>query len=180
MKKRSIKLLTLCAVLSALGVVILFMGSMIEVLDLSAAIFASLLITVAVIEGGSYWPWLTYAVTTLTAMLLLPAKLAAVVFALSGYYPIIKEKLEKLKNRPLVWCIKIVIFNLALTVLLLVLKSFLPAVDISLISGIGQIINYIIIYVAGNLIFVLYDILLTRIVAFYIFRLRDKLKFGKK
>ncbi len=180
MKKRNIKLLALCAMLAALGVVILLLGSMVEVLDLSAAMFASLLITVAVIEGGSYWPWLTYAVTAVLSLLLLPAKFAAVAFALSGHYPIIKEKLEKLKNRPLVWCIKIVIFNIALTGLLAVLKVFLPGVDILLMPGIGQAINYVVIYFAGNLIFVLYDILLTRIVSFYIFRLRDKLKVGKK
>ncbi len=179
MKKRNIKLLALCSVLAALGVVILFLGSMFELLDLSAAIFASLLITVAVIEGGSYWPWLTYAVTAVIALLLLPIKFAAVAFTLSGYYPIVKEKLEKLKNRPLVWTIKLVIFNLALTALLFVLKAFLPGVDISLVPG-AALINYIVLYLLGNSIFVMYDILLTRIVTFYILRLRDKLKINKK
>ncbi len=180
MKRRNVKILALCAVLSALGVVILLLGSLIEVLDLSAAMVASLLITIAVIEGGSYWPWLTYTVITVISLLLLPSKFAAVVFALSGYYPIIKEKLERLKKRPLIWCIKLVVFNVALSGLLFVLKAFFPSVDIMLLPGISSSINYIAIYIAGNLTFVLYDILLTRIVSFYIFKLRDKLKFGKK
>jgi hypothetical protein len=36
------------------------------------------------------------------------------------------------------------------------------------------------IYAAGNLIFVLYDIALSRFITYYIFVLRDRLRIGKK
>jgi len=174
-----IKTLALCSMLAALGVVVLLLGSFIEVLDLSAAMFASLIVVIAVIEAGKYWPWLTYAVTALTALLLLPYKLPAIMYLLAGYYPIIKEKLEKLP-KIVAWVIKLFIFNLSLTLVLVVLKLFLPGVSIELVPGLENIYTYLIYYVAGNLIFVLYDVLLTRLVSFYIFKLRDRLRIGNK
>ena len=66
--------MTLCAVLSALGVVLLYLGSFIEVLDLSVALLASLAIVVLVIERGGAYPMMTYGVTALLSLLLLPNK----------------------------------------------------------------------------------------------------------
>ena len=174
-----IKTLALCSMLAALGVVVLLLGSFIEVLDLSAAMFASLIVVIAVIEAGKYWPWLTYAVTALTALLLLPYKVPAIMYLLAGYYPIIKEKLEKLP-KIVAWVIKLIIFNVSLSLVLLALKLFLPGVSIELIPGLRDLYTYLIYYVAGNIIFVLYDVLLTRLVSFYIFKLRDRLRIGNK
>jgi len=176
---KKIKILALCSMLAALGVVVLLLGSFIEVLDLSAAMFASLIVVIAVIEAGKYWPWLTYAVTSLTALLLLPYKLPAVMYLLAGYYPIIKEKIEKLP-KPIAWIIKLSLFNLSLALVLLVLKLFLPGVSIELVPGLKDIYTYLIYYASGNIIFVLYDILLTRLVSFYVFKLRDRLGIGNK
>jgi hypothetical protein len=43
--------------LSALGVVLLYIGSLVEALDLSAAVLASLACIIAVIEYGKGAPW---------------------------------------------------------------------------------------------------------------------------
>ena len=67
-------MMALCAVLSALGVVLLYLGSFIEVLDLSVALLASLAIVVLVIERGGAYPMMTYGVTALLSLLLLPNK----------------------------------------------------------------------------------------------------------
>ena len=50
------KCIALCAILAALGIALLFIGSIIDVLDLSAAMFASILTVIPVIECGKYWP----------------------------------------------------------------------------------------------------------------------------
>ena len=179
-RKQSIRLTALCAVLAALGVVLLLLGSLIESLDLSAAMLASLLITVAVIEGGGYWPWLTYAVVALISLLLLPNKFAAVAFILSGYYPIVKEKLERIRSRTVVWIIKLVSFNLSLVVFLVMIRFFFTAIDISILPGTDSTLNHILTFGLGNLIFILYDLLLTRIVSLYLVKIRNKIGFGKK
>ena len=64
--------LTVCAVLCALNLVIMYFGSVIEVLDLTASVVASLACVFAVIEMGGRWPWLIYAVTGVLSLVLLP------------------------------------------------------------------------------------------------------------
>lgn len=171
--------LSLCSLLAALGVVILLLGSIFDVLDLSAAILASALTVIAVIEAGGFWPWLTYIVIFAVSILVLPNKAPSVIFLLSGYYPMIKEKLEKL-NSAVAWIVKLVVFNVSMTVLLLIFKQFIPSVDLSLIEGMDETMTYIVIYAVGNLIFVLYDILLTRLISLYVYKLRDMLKLGRR
>ena len=96
-RKRT-KYLTVSAMLCALSVIILSLGSLIEVLDITTAVLASLLCIYAVIEMGGAYPWLIWPVTSILALLLLPQKTPALFYALfAGFYPILKEKLEKLK-----------------------------------------------------------------------------------
>ncbi|MBR2353369.1 MAG: hypothetical protein IKA76_02575, partial [Clostridia bacterium] len=69
--KEKTKRLTTCAMLAALGVVLLWLGSMIEVVDISMAVIASLLCVFAVIEYGGGAPWMVFATTSLLSLLLL-------------------------------------------------------------------------------------------------------------
>ena len=59
-KGYSAKKLAVCAMLSALGVVLLSLGALISVMDISMAVIASLLCIVAVIEYGGSAPWMVY------------------------------------------------------------------------------------------------------------------------
>lgn len=173
--KTSIKSIAFCGILSALGVVIMYIGSLFESLDLTFAMIASLLLVFTVIECKGFMPWLTYAVISLVSILLLGNKLPAVAFIVSGYYPIVKQYFEKIKNRAISWVLKIVVFNLALTVLVFLFKLILPSIDLLGVSFIGGNLRYVAVYLLGNLIFVLYDLLLTRIIIIYLYRLRKKL-----
>ena len=97
-KHNSTRKLTTCALLAALGVVLLYLGSLVEVLDVSMAVIVSLFCIFAVIEYGGSAPWLIYAVTGVLSLILLPIKTPALLYLLFfGYYPILKEKLEKRK-----------------------------------------------------------------------------------
>ena len=57
------KKMTLGAILSAMGVALLFIGSFIETLDLTMAALASFFCIFAVIELGGVYPWLIFSVT---------------------------------------------------------------------------------------------------------------------
>ena len=177
-KKKNIKNLALCSVLSALGAVILLIGSLIGVLDMSAAMIASVLLVITVVEAKGFWPWMTYAVTAIIG-LLLPSKTAAIMYLLAGYYPIIKAKLEKMP-KVISWIVKIVGFNISLAAALLAFAFLFTKVSLELIPGIGKILTYVLYFVLGNIIFVLYDVLLTRVISLYVFKLRDRFKFGIK
>ena len=83
-------------------------------IDITMATFASFLIIVCMIEISGYMPYLTYAVTFSLALLLLPNKTVALVYGLFfGYYPILKNFLERL---PFAWSwlAKFATFNIAI------------------------------------------------------------------
>ena len=169
----STKKLTVCAMLAALGVVLLYAGSLIEVLDISMAVIASLLCVIAVIEYGGSAPWMIYGVTAILSALLLPNKSPAFLYiAFFGFYPILKEKLEK-KPRVICWILKELVFNVCLVILALGTYFFFTLKDNSLINP----ITIAIALVLCEAVFVLYDIALTRLISFYIIKIRSRIKF---
>ena len=182
------KKLTVSALLSALGVVMLLVGSLIEVLDLSMAALASFFCIFAVIELGDAYPWLIFSVTSILSVIIMPQSMGGWFYLLFfGYYPIIKEKLERLK-KPLAWLIKLIVLNTAMIVSV-ALAYFLffgqkggNLFDAFLYvfggEGIGTYLAAAV-YVAFNVVFIVYDIALTRIISYYFFKLRSKFKLFK-
>lgn len=167
------KKLTLCAMLAALGVILLYLGSLVEVLDISMAVIASLLCVIAVIEYGGGAPWMIYGVTAILSLLLLPNKTPAALYALFfGFYPILKEKFEK-RGRVISWVLKEITFNAALTAIGFAAVFLLLGTDNSLV-------NPVVIGIAVVLceaVFILYDIAMTRLITFYLVSLRGRFKF---
>ena len=177
-RSKKIRNLAICSVLSAFGVVVLMLGVFIDVLDMSAAMIASVLIVVAVIEAKGFWPWLTYGVTATVALLLLPVKTVAMIYVFAGYYPIIKSKLEKLP-KAFSYVLKFLVFNISLVAAAFAFKFLLTGISLEPIRGVGKNITYVVFYVLGNVTFLMYDILLTRLASLYIFKLRDRIGLGR-
>lgn len=173
-QRKNTKRLALCAMFSALSVVLLYLGSLIEILDISMAVTASLTCIIAVIEYGKSAPWAIYGVTSVLSIILLPNKTPAVLYAaFFGFYPILKEKFEKL-SKPVSWILKEVVFNICL-VIMTVAVYFIST------SG-GDILSKSLPLLAATailaeVVFVLYDIALTRVISFYIVKLRHRFKF---
>ncbi len=164
-------------------------GALIETLDLSMAILASFFCIFAVIELGGVYSWLIYAVTGILSILLTPQSLGGWFYLLFfGFYPILKEKLEKLK-RPLAWVLKLLLFHLALLLGMLLAYFFVfsgqearSVLDIfRIFFGIegGGTLIMIGIYLLTVAVFVAYDIALTRLISFYLYKLRHRLRFFK-
>lgn len=172
-RKSNTKKTVLISMFAALSVALLYVGSIIEVLDISAAVVASLLCIVTVIEYGGGAPWLVYAVTSVLSLVLLPYKMPAFMYAVFfGYYPIIKEKLEKHLKKPVAWVVKELIFNVAIIAITAASRWLFLSED----SPIAFEIAFI---ALSEVAFVLYDIALTRVVTVYIFKLRKRFKFLK-
>ena len=156
--------------LSALGVILLYVGSIIQVADLSMAVLASLLCVFAVIEYGKTAPWLVFGVTSVLSLVLLPQKTPAVVYTLFfGFYPILKERFEKFDR---IRCIvfKELVFNAALIVILLAMKFlFLEFADIPFML-------YLIAIVLCEAVFLVYDFALTRLISLYVYKLRKRFR----
>lgn len=156
--------------LTALGVILLYLGSIIEIADISMAVIASLFCVFAVIEYGGSAPWLVFGVTSVLALVLLPQKSPAVMYVLFfGYYPILKERFEKMRTL-VSWICKEAVFNIALAAIIVCLKFvLLTYTDVPLAM-------YVIAIVLCEAVFVLYDIALSRLISFYVYKLRKRLK----
>lgn len=170
--RKQTKYLTVSAMLCALGVILLSLGSLVDVLDITMAVLASLFCVYAVIEIGSAYPWLIWLVTSLLSLLLLPMKTPALFYALfAGFYPILKEKLEKL-SRPVSWVLKLVVFHVSLGVIVLVLRLFFPAtLDMGRIRWMPLVL-----YLSCVACFVLYDYALSHMITFYLVKLRHRFR----
>ena len=173
--KQSIKQLTVCSMLVALGVIFLGIGSLLDVLDISMAVIASLCVIIAVIEYGKSAPWLVYAATSvLSFILLIHNPLPAIFFSLFfGFYPILKEKLER-KPKVISWVLKEIIFNVCLAIIMVIyLLIFYQGTSLSI--PFPWLIVLAILLCEG--VFILYDIALTRMITFYVIKLRHRFKF---
>ena len=167
--RRRTKCLTVSALLTALGVVLLAVGALLDVVDLSVAAVASLFCVYAVIEMGKGYPWMIWGVTAGLAWLLLPQKSPALFYLLIGCYPIFKELFEKLRT-VVSWLLKILYFHAALGLVWLGFR-FLLAPGVAA----PKLWYLILLYVAALFCFILYDVLMTRLITFYLLRLHDRL-----
>lgn len=170
---QQVKYLTVSAMLSALGVVILGLGAVIEVLDISVAVIASLLVTYAVIEIGGPYPWLIWVVTSTVALLILPLKTPVLFYALlAGYYPIVKQKIEQKMARLPTWVLKFGVLAASLLVMWAVMWLFAPA----LLETSGGWVMVAVTVVLGIFAFILYDICLTKLIVRYFAKWQKRFK----
>ena len=174
---KSTKKIALSAILSAVGVIFLLMGSLVQVLDLSSAALAGFVIVLAVIEIGGKYPALIYLVISIISVLILPYKLPAVFFiAFGGVYPMLKAQFEK-RHPAVSWVLKFSLFNIILWLLIFFIRLLVSRELINLGENIDFLKNFeIIIFLVANSAFLLYDIAMTRIINIYIVKVRKLLK----
>lgn len=165
--------------LVALGVILLGIGSLLEVLDISMAVIASLCVIIATIEYGKGAPWMVFGAISILSLLLIPNRLPAIFFTLFfGFYPILKELLERQK-KIICWILKEIIFNVCLAIILvLYFLIFFQNTAFAIPIPTNWLIIIVIVLCEG--VFILYDIALTRMISFYLFNLRKRFKFKFK
>ncbi len=172
--KHQTRMLTISAMLSALGVVVLAIGSVVQTLDLTTAALAAFFCIYAVIEMGGAYPWMVWGVTSFLGILLLPQKSPAIFFLFIGCYPILKEKLERMRRIPC-WIFKLVIFHAMAGLFLLTMRIFFP--EELLFSLSWMLIGS---YVLAVVTFVVYDYALSKVITLYLLRLRDQFRLRLK
>lgn len=161
--------MTMGAMFVALGVILLWVGAVVEVLDLSLAAIASLLTVLGVIEYGGAFPWLVWLGTSTLSLLLLPSKFPALLYLLfAGVYPMAKAIFER-RHYIIAWVLKLSFFNTGLLLLIAICTWVLKLPD----TGLGFTVA---VFAVANLTFVIYDIALGRLILLYMFKLRPRLR----
>lgn len=146
----------------------LMLGSLLNLLDLTAVIVASIFLLVAREEMG-YKAIAIYAVTATIAVIIPITFVAAIEYAIIAIYPIIKPFFDKQK-KVVEWTLK-VIYILAASAGIFLVSRFLVAeapLYMDILLGVGCV-----------LVFFLYDILLFRFSMYYGFKLRHKLRLDR-
>lgn len=157
-----------CGMVAALSVVIMML-TVIPVMTYSAPAFAGILLMVIVIEINKKWAFGVYVAVGILSLLLAADKEAAVMYvAFFGYYPIIKAILESKLPKLLEWISKFLIFNVTMVASYFVLiRVFgLSMDDMNELGKYGPLI----LLVMGNVVFVVFDIAITRLATLYIYK----------
>jgi len=159
----------------ALGTVMMVVGAVLEVFDLTICAMASLLVVFVFLEIGSYYPWLVWICTSLASALLYPQSLMWAEYALIfGIYPLIKAYIEKLPRWS--WLIVKLVYINAVIWGLVGICEFLLKTVFPFFEGIDGEIWYVILYVLMNISFLAFDLFITVMVRFYIIKLRPRFK----
>ena len=167
MKTNRTKKLAFSAIVTALAVVFLYVGALFDVLDLSAAALASICVLWIMAEFGTRWALAVYAAASILALLLLPVQLPAVLFAgLLGYYPPLKALYERKLHGILQWVAKLLTLNAAVFVMILVVRYVAAE----------ALWFEVLLLVTANIVFVIYDIALTRLMRAYVLVWRKRLR----
>ncbi len=155
--------LTFPALMAALSLALLYVSAVLPTGHWGVAAAAGLFPAAAVCTVGLWGGVGCYAAVAVLGLLLVPDRLVALLYALFfGLYPVVKSPMEQIKNRWLSLSVKIVYFNAVLTLFYLVFsRLFLPALP-QIVEGRGWLL-----YLAGNVIFLVYDFGLTKLIAFY-------------
>ena len=164
-RRRTVRIVV-SAFVSALSFIAMFFGVTFGVLDLSALCAASFAVAFCVFEMGGVYPYLVWAVTSTLAFILIPDKLVCFEYLLfAGIYPIVKFRAAKLKTA-VCWVIKLACFNAALAGCAAI-SMWVLGLD----ADVGITLGWLL-FLAGNGMFVLYDMALSGVSVFYLMRLR--------
>ena len=138
---------------------------------------AGVLLIVLNLEFGKKWALLVYVGVSFLSFFLSSDHTAVISFVvLFGYYPIAKEVIEKINKRAIEWVLKLLLFNAAITAgVLLTIALFGAEVLHAEYSEFGEI-GIVIFIAACNVVFVFFDVALTRLITLMVYKVLPKLK----
>ncbi len=165
--------ITFCALVSAL-ISAIMITSYFPYLTYAIPAVAGAFVILPLVELSKGYAVLTYIASSLLVLFFSEPEAKLMYICFFGYYPVLKAVYERTKSRAIEYILKLITFNGAVTLIYVGLaKLFLLDLE-----GIGEYGKYgiVLLYILGNIAFILYDICLTRLCVFYICRLHEKIK----
>lgn len=171
--KNKTKNTAVCGLMIALSVVLMLLTTLVPVFMYVIPIVTGLLVLFVADISDKKWALGVYFSTAFLSLLLITDKEAALTYALFfGYYPLIKDIIEKLP-KALVWLLKLALFNAA-AVGIGVISFYLFGVSGEEYNEFGKYTIPILLIMA-NVAFILYDFCLTKN-RFLLIRFSEKFK----
>ena len=142
-------------------------ASLIPDLTFAVPAVAGLLIIPVFAEVGTLYAVICFIASSLLSFFIGDKTSWVLFVALFGYYPILKPYMEKIRFPVLKWALKLLIFNSAAVACY--------AVEILLFTVTLKGWMLALVFLLGNVAFVLYDIAISRVAAFYYRKLHSRI-----
>lgn len=169
--KSNIKV-TFSAIMAALATVFMLL-SYFPYLTYAIPAISGLCIMAVVIEINKKWAFGAFLVSATLVFLLAETESKLLFIGFFGYYPILKAIIDNFRKPTLEWVLKIIIFNVAV---LAVYLGFAKLFGISLedFGSLGKYGAYILL-ILGNIVFVMYDMAVSRMATVYMNVIHSKI-----
>lgn len=162
-------------VVAALSLVLMLLTGVFPFGTYALPCMAGLLLTFIVIEFSSWWAIGVYFAVSVLSFFLAADKEAALYYILLlGIYPVLKSFFEKIKFKWLSFVIKLLYFNVS-AVCSYFISIYILAIpeDSFELFGVNLPLVFLL---AGNVVFVVYDIAVSRIAFLYLAKFRNMFK----
>ena len=167
------KNVTFCGIAAALATVIMLVGYF-PYLTYAIPCIASMVIMVVTVELGKKYAFATYLVSLLPITLFCETESKLLYICLVGFYPILKAVFEKPCSRVLEYALKIIFLNLSIFVIYL-LSTFVLGIPFEDMGELGKY-GGVILVVAANIVFLLYDFCVGKMAFAYIIKFHSSVK----
>lgn len=148
----------LCGVLGALSVAVMLLGTVLPIALYIAPMFAGLLVLVIREECGTQMAWTMYAAVSLLGILFVPDKEVVLTFVfVTGHYPLLKPKLDRIPVLALRAGAKLLLFNAAVLVMYGILTLLFFPAWMQISWNMTELLFTGLVLLLGNIAFFLYD-----------------------
>lgn len=171
---KNTKKITVCGMVAALAVVVMLMGYF-PYMTYAIPAMAGLFIMVSLIECGVVWAFGTYISSAVIAFVVGEIETTILYILFLGYYPILKSLIEKIKNQVVEWVLKLVCFNAAAIAFYYILAIVVSPLSFDDFGVLGRYGAFLFLALC-NVVFVLYDIGISRVASYYMYALHDRIK----
>lgn len=159
------------AILGALSLICLYIAGLVPSGTWGLVALAGVFPAAAVISVGMGSGFLCWGGVSVLAFLLLPNKFSALLYAvLFGLYPMIKALIERKRLKGIEYVLKLVFFNVAFTLVFVIMKAAVLGSLPGMLSGTWLL------YLVGNIVFLIYDFGFGKLIGFYIARIGRSVK----
>ncbi len=163
MRSDKIKNTAFSAVFVAISVVLCILASVFPTMSVTITAIAGIVSAVALIQCGYRYALMVYVAASFLNLLFSPNKECAVYYTvLFGHYPLLKTFTERIGNKSVAWCVKIIEANLLYGIVFFISSHIIGTYEVIGIKA------FLLTAAIFNAAFVLYDICLSKLMMLYI------------
>lgn len=172
MRNDNVRRIAYASMFVAISVVVCVIAGIFQTMSLAITALAGIIAAISLLLCGFKYSLLVYIATSILAIFLVPNKECAVYYILLfGHYPMTKLFIERMGKSFVSWLVKIITANV-----LYVAEMLVAAYVLRVYEVVGTTL-FLITLVLFNVVFVLYDICITRVMVAFVLKRSQNRRF---